>query len=56
VAADLAQSVEKYPESAMFSTVEFLPFGLDWIRIADVRFSKNKDLSDNNDPPRRQKV
>src|SRR5947209_12191547 len=38
------------------STVEFLPFGLDWTHVAEVRFSENKDLLDNNDPPRRQKV
>src|SRR5689334_20436055 len=38
------------------STVEFLPFGLDWTHIPEIRFSENKDLPDNNDPPRRQKV
>src|SRR3954454_10581865 len=26
------------------TTVEFLPFGPDWIRVAEIRFSENKDL------------
>jgi len=34
-------------------TVELLPFGLDWTLAAEIRFSENKDLPDNNDPPRR---
>jgi hypothetical protein len=38
------------------TTVEFLPFGLDWTHVTEIRFSENKDLPDDNDPPRRQKV
>jgi len=38
------------------TTVEFLPFGLDWTRVAETRFSGNKDLPDDNAAPRRQKV
>ena len=38
------------------TTVEFLPFGLDWTRVAEIQFSENKDLPDDNDLPRRQKV
>jgi hypothetical protein len=43
------------------TTVEFLPFGLDWTHVAwthvaEIRFTENKDLPDNNDPPRRQKM
>src|SRR4051812_45605863 len=45
------------PEFAVHSTtVEFLPFGLDWIHVAEIRFSENKGLPNNNDPPRQQKV
>ena len=40
----------------MFTTVELLPFGLDWTRVAEIRFSENKDLPDDNDLPKRQKV
>jgi hypothetical protein len=36
--------------------VEFLPFGPDWTHVAEIRFSENKDLPDNSDPPRRQKA
>ena len=43
-------------ELERFTTVEFLPFGLDWTHVAEIRFSENKDLPDDNDPPRRQKV
>ena len=43
-------------ELECFTKVEFLPFGLDWTHIAEIRLSKNKDLPDDNDPPRRQKV
>jgi hypothetical protein len=43
-------------ELERFTTVEFLRFGLDWTHIAEIRFSENKDLPDNNDPPRRQKA
>src|SRR3954447_7781184 len=39
-----------------FTTVEFLPFGLDWTCVAEIQFSENKDLPNDNDPPRRQKV
>src|SRR3954447_7318447 len=39
-----------------FTTVEFLPFGPDWTHVAEIRFSENKDLPDDNDLPRRQKV
>src|SRR5437868_4679197 len=39
-----------------FPTVEFLPFGPDWARVAKIRFSENKDLLDDNGLPRRQKV
>jgi hypothetical protein len=38
------------------STVEFLPFGLDWTHVAEIRFNENKGLPVDNDPPRRQKV
>src|SRR4051794_32217587 len=37
-------------------TVEFLPFGPDWARVAKIRFSENKGLPDDNGLPRRQKV
>src|ERR1700756_3932877 len=43
-------------EPERFTTVEFLPFGFDWTHVAEIRFSENKDLPDDNDPPRRQKV
>src|SRR3954447_4223391 len=39
-----------------FTTVEFLPFGLDWTCVAEIQFSENKDLPNDNDPPRRQKA
>jgi hypothetical protein len=38
------------------STVEFLLFGLDWTHVAEIRFSENKGLPIDNDPPRWQKV
>jgi hypothetical protein len=41
---------------AQHPTVEFLPFGPDWARVAEIRFSENKDLPDDNGLPRRQKV
>ncbi|MFL5252964.1 MAG: hypothetical protein ACJ8AI_08725 [Rhodopila sp.] len=40
----------------LYTTVEFLPFGLDWTCVAEIQFSENKDLPNDNDPPRRQKV
>jgi hypothetical protein len=43
-------------ELKRFTTVEFLPFGLDWTCVAEIQFSENKDLPNDNDPPRRQKV
>src|SRR4051812_42248782 len=43
-------------ELERFTTVEFLPFGLDWTCVAEIQFSENKDLPNDNDPPRRQKV
>jgi len=39
--------------SLLSTTVEFLPFGLNWTRVAEIRFSENKDLPDDNDLPRR---
>src|SRR4051812_9312218 len=50
--ASLAHSRDNVP----CTTVEFLPFGLDWIHVAEIRFSGNKGLPNNNDPPRQQKV
>src|SRR3954463_8882883 len=43
-------------EDIRSTTVEFLPFGLDWTCVAEIQFSENKDLPNDNDPPRRQKV
>ena len=43
-------------EPERFTTVEFLPFDLDWTHVAEVRDSENEGLLDDNDPSRRQKV
>jgi hypothetical protein len=43
-------------ELERFTTVEFLPFGLGWTRVAETRFSGNKDLPDDNAAPSQQKV
>jgi hypothetical protein len=43
-------------EPERFTTVEFLPFGFDWTHVAEIRFSENKGLPVDSDPPRRQKV
>jgi hypothetical protein len=49
------KSLAKF-ELERFSTVEFLPFGLDWTRVAGNRFSENKDLPDKNRKRKRGKT
>jgi hypothetical protein len=48
------KSLAKF-ELECFTTVEFPPFGLGWPRVAEIRFSENKDLPDDNAAPRREK-
>ncbi|MFL5256737.1 MAG: PEP-CTERM-box response regulator transcription factor [Rhodopila sp.] len=57
---EFGRRVRSFTERAKIAmsvtTVEFLPFGLDWTCVAEIQFSENKDLPNDNDPPRRQKV